>query len=64
MALIDVDVNVALDAPVIGCGCRGLHLDIEDADVFLTRLSRWRVLDAVVVLTQLSRWRVLNADVT
>ena len=41
--LIDVDVNVALDAPVIGRGCHNLHLDIEDADVFLTQLSHWRV---------------------
>ena len=30
---------------VIGRGYHDLHLDIEDVDVFLTRLSRWRALD-------------------
>ena len=42
-------VNVVLNTPTIGRGCHDLHLDIEDADVFLMRLSRWRVLDADVV---------------
>jgi len=48
VSLIDVDASVAVDVPGIGRGCHDLHLDIEDADVFLTGLSRWRVLDADV----------------
>ena len=40
-----------LDVPVIGRECRDLYLDIEATDVFMTRLSRWRILDADVVLT-------------
>ena len=53
MTLIDLDTNVALDAPNIGRGSHDLHVDIEGADIILTRLSRWIVLDADVILTRL-----------
>ena len=45
-----------------GRGCHDLHLDIEEVDVFLMLLLRWRVLDVDVVMTRLSHWRVLDAD--